>query len=198
MEPPVRVSIQENLHFHCYSSVTEAFIIILLIAGTQTSKSLHLRGSGKDMNNDDKHHKVPYRGSIRFNWSGLPCIDFREKVLLLLENGFGSMLVNGATLLQAVRQTDPCGVFGNPARALAPPRIAYEIGGRVRKAFSCMMNYTAPIFMVLHICDRHMPITLSSSIMPVSVSCKSKSAVIATNPAVATVSEPLTRSTLFL
>ena len=84
-------------------------------------------------------------------------MDFNEKVLFLLQNGLGSMMSNGGTLLQTVRQTDPGGVLGNPARAVAPQRVIDESIARNRKAFSCIMNYIVPRCYMYKYFNRHMP-----------------------------------------
>ena len=68
--------------------------------------SLRLRGSG-DPNNDSKFNDIPYLTNMRFEWDGLPCLDFGENILNPLSNGLGSMNVKGATLLETVQERDP-------------------------------------------------------------------------------------------
>ena len=106
--------------------------------------SLRLRGKGDDVNNDSKHHDIPYLTNIKFRWDGLPCIDFRERVLHILENGLGTILTGGGTLLQTVLETDPGGRLGNPARAIATPDEVKGSVARNVKAFSCICNYMIP------------------------------------------------------
>jgi hypothetical protein len=106
-------------------------------------KPLRLRGSG-DPNNDSKFNEIPYLTKIRFEWDGLPCIDFQERILNQLDNGLGSMLHSGATLLMTVNRTDPGGVFGNPMRAVAPQDKIDDSDLRNTKAFSCILNYINP------------------------------------------------------
>ena len=102
--------------------------------------SLRLRGSG-DPNNDSKFNDIPYLTNMRFEWDGLPCLDFGEKILNPLNNGLGSMNVKGATLLETVQERDPGGRLGNPPRAAAPPDVLDENRQRIVKAFSCILNY---------------------------------------------------------
>ena len=156
MEPLDACSIQETPFIDIHVIIGNTFLLVLLNIG-KSKKSLRLRGSGEDMNNDDKFNKIPYLDNIRFKWNGLPCMDFREKVLFLLENGLGSMMSNGGTLLQTVRQRDPGGVLGNPARAVAPQRVVDESIARGRKAFSCIMNYIVPKCYLYKYFNRHMP-----------------------------------------
>ena len=45
---------------------------------------LFLRGGGgNDVNNDSKFNDIPALTKIGFQWNGLPCIDFDEKVLFM-------------------------------------------------------------------------------------------------------------------
>ena len=76
-----------------------------IITIEQKTLSLRLRGSG-DPNNDSKFNDIPYLTNMRFEWDGLPCLDFGEKILNPLNNGLGSMNVKGATLLETVQERD--------------------------------------------------------------------------------------------
>ena len=111
-----------------------------LIGLTQQRPALRLRGSG-DPNNDSKYNEIPYLSNIRFEWDGLPCLDFNEKIMYPLNNGLGSMNIKGATLLQAVQETDPGGRLGIPPRAAAPPDVLVDNQQRIMKAYSCILNY---------------------------------------------------------
>ena len=62
----------------------------------------------------------------------------------MLENGLGSMLINGGTLLETVKRQDPGGVLGNPMRAVAAPDVVRDSRKRNVKAFHCILNYMHP------------------------------------------------------
>ena len=134
------VYIQE---FCIYDHKRSSYIIFQLVSHAllPNGYALRIRGAGDDPNNDKNHHDIPYLTNMRFRWDGLPCIDFRERVLNTLENGLGSMLTNGGTLLQTVRRQDPGGVLGNPPRAAAPQDVVNGSDARNVKAFSCILNY---------------------------------------------------------
>ena len=153
MEPPDGCAIEENFIFDALASYPKiipnqclhiVFHTTFILYSSHKTFPLRLRGAGEDVNNDTKFNEIPYLTNIRFKWNGLPCIDFREKVLFILENGLGTMLINGGTLLQAVQQSDPGGVMGNPPRAAASQKIIDESDSRKAKAFHCMMNYISP------------------------------------------------------
>ena len=79
-------------------------------------------------------------------WDGLPCIDFQEKIMYPLNMGIGSVYVKGsnqtgATLLQTVKQTDPGGTLGTPARAVAPQAVIDDSNARNNKAYHTIMNF---------------------------------------------------------
>ena len=81
-----------------YSSSHKHFHVMMTSHGKLNCfKALRLRGRGDDPNHDSKNFEIPYLTNAKFRWDGLPCIDFREKVLNVLENGLGSMLINGET-----------------------------------------------------------------------------------------------------
>ena len=107
-------------------------------------KTLRLRGSGNDFNNDKTHNEIPYLSKIGFLWNGLPMIDFQEFVMNPLNNGLGSISMKDATLLATVQRSDPGGVFGNPTRAAALPDTVKESDARNVKAASCILNYINP------------------------------------------------------
>ena len=101
---------------------------MLLASRLQNSKLLRLRGAGDpNPNQDSKFNEIPYLSKMNFTWNGLPCIDFDEKILNILNNGLGSMNIKGGTLLQTVRRTDPGGLNGNPPRAAATPSICWRL-----------------------------------------------------------------------
>ena len=82
---------------------------------------LRIRGAGSDPNTDSKFNDIPYLTKMNFMWNGLPCIDFDEKVLNMLNNGLGSLNIKGGTLLSTVRRSDPGGIFGNPCLLYTSP-----------------------------------------------------------------------------
>ena len=90
-----------------------------LLAAKKTTFILRVRGGVGEPNVDRRANEVPYLTNIKFMWNGLPCIDFQELVMNPLDNGLGSITVNGATLLETVRMTDPGGVLGMEPEALA-------------------------------------------------------------------------------
>lgn len=106
--------------------------------------NLRLRGSGDNPSLDNKFHDIPYLSKMNFMWNGLPCVDFDEKILNILNNGLGSMDIKGGTLLATVRREDPGGVLGNPPRATAPNDIVEDSHRRNNKAFCCILNYIDP------------------------------------------------------
>ena len=113
MEPPDVRYVKEFLLLNKNS--LRSFHFVYSISGAKiASGTLRLRGKGDDVNNDSKHHDITYLTNIKFRWDGLPCIDFRERVLHILENGLGTTLTGGGTLLQTVLETDPGGRLGNP------------------------------------------------------------------------------------
>ena len=143
MEPPDVRYVQEFLLLNKNS--LRSFHFVYSISGAKiASGTLRLRGKGDDVNNDSKHHDIPYLTNIKFRWDGLPCIDFRERVLHILENGLGTTLAGGGTLLQTVLETDPGGRLGNPARAVATIDEVKHSMARNVKAFSCICNYMLP------------------------------------------------------
>ena len=108
-------------------------------------KTIRLRGgTGSEPNTDSKFNEIPYLSKMNFMWNGLPCLDFDEKVLNILNNGLGSINIKSGTLLATVRRTDPGGILGNPPRAAAPPDVVAESDQRNLKAFCCILNYMDP------------------------------------------------------
>ena len=93
MEPP-DVVITENFPIS-FVLFIEYNSIVYAVTVTASFGTLRLRGSGENPNDDKKTFDIPYLTNAKFKWDGLPCIDFREKVLNILENGLGSMLTNG-------------------------------------------------------------------------------------------------------
>ena len=126
-----------------YQYLLYQFCNIICISYNLPIRSVtRIRGGG----DDEKYNDIPSLTSSRFMWDGLPCIDFQEKVMYPLNNGLGSVYVKGtnqtgATLLQTVRQTDPGGVLGTPARAAAPQAIIDDSNARNNKAFHSILNY---------------------------------------------------------
>ena len=115
----------------------------LFIAGiSMPMSSLRMRGGG----DDEKYNDIPSLTSSKFMWDGLPCIDFQEKIMYPLNMGLGSVYVKGsnqtgATLLQTVKQTDPGGTLGTPARAVAPQAVIDDSDARNNKAYHTIMNF---------------------------------------------------------
>ena len=139
------VYLQEIPIYDEYSSSHKHFHVMMTSHGKLNCfKALRLRGRGDDPNHDSKNFEIPYLTNAKFRWDGLPCIDFREKVLNVLENGLGSMLINGGTLLETVKRQDPGGVLGNPMRAVAAPDVVRDSRKRNVKAFHCILNYMHP------------------------------------------------------
>jgi hypothetical protein len=103
---------------------------------------LNLRGGG---NEDKNRHEIPYLTNIKFQWNGLPMIDFIEKIIYPLNMGLGSFSMGKpgrtATLLITAKKRDPGGLFGVPTTATAPADIKFEHGERVERLFCCIMNY---------------------------------------------------------
>ena len=98
---------------------------------------LRLRGSGlQNPNTDDKSAEIPYLTREKFQWNGLPRTEFREHIILPIQNGLATMTVNGYSLLDTCNQTDAGGVFGNPPRATASAQIIAESDHRNQKAFA--------------------------------------------------------------
>ena len=108
-------------------------------------KAVRIRGgAGSEPNTDSKFNEIPYLTKMNFMWNGLPCLDFDERVLNVLNNGLGSINIKSGTLLATVRRTDPGGLLGNPPRAVAPPDVIDESNQRNLKAFCCILNYMDP------------------------------------------------------
>ena len=103
--------------------------------------SMRLRGGADEQ--DKNYNDIPYLTKRNFIWDGIPCLDFREKIMYPLDNGLGSIWQKGGTLLQTVKYVDPGGVRGNPPRAAATPQQVEDSDARNVKAFHCLLNYIA-------------------------------------------------------
>ena len=79
-------------------------------------RAIQIRG-GTNPNVDKKWSDIPALTLVKFQWDGIPKVDFQELVLFPLNAGLGSISMNGNTLLAAVRRRDAGGVFGNPPRS---------------------------------------------------------------------------------
>ena len=136
MEPP-----DDGYYFCNAHNMKAAFCIFVFVKVSQST--LRIRGGG---DTDDKYNVVPSLTDMRFMWDGLPCIDFRERIMYPLENGLGAVYVKGSnqtggTLLQTVRRIDAGGVLGNPARLVAPQAVIDDSNARNVKAFHTILNY---------------------------------------------------------
>lgn len=118
---------------------TSAFIQMLQPV-VPTNISLRLRG-GMNPNLDKRWNEIPSLTLQRFQWDGVPKVDFNEVVMFPLNAGLGSISMNGNTLLATVRRTDAGGALGNPPRGAAPPNIVAESMQRNERAFACILNY---------------------------------------------------------
>ena len=127
--------------FICDSCNTASKCYLIGQPTAHFATTLRVRGGAGDPSSDKIFNEIPYLTNIRFEWDGLPSIDFQERVLNQLDNGLGSVLQSGATLLQTVNERDPGGRLGNPLRAAAPANIIEESDLRNTKAFSCILNY---------------------------------------------------------
>jgi hypothetical protein len=129
--------------------------LLFVFPYTRYSNVLRVRGGTNDPNSDKRFNEIPYLSNIRFEWDGLPTIDFQERVMNQLDNGLGSILQSGATLLATVNEVDPGGRLGNPLRAGAPQATIDESYLRNNKAFCCMLNYINPKSNVYKMFMRH-------------------------------------------
>ena len=134
---------KDSIRILCFHREQHA-LVFMLLSNTTNGMMLRLRGAGDNANVDSKFNEIPYLSKMNFMWNGLPCLDFGEKVLNLLNNGLGSMNIKSGTLLATIRRTDPGGVLGNPPRAAAPPDVVEESNQRNLKAFCCLLNYIDP------------------------------------------------------
>ena len=134
---------KDSIRILCFHREQHA-LVFMLLSNTTNGMMLRLRGAGDNANVDSKFNEIPYLSKMNFMWNGLPCLDFGEKVLNMLNNGLGSMNIKNGTLLATIRRTDPGGVLGNPPRAAAPPDIVEESNQRNLKAFCCLLNYIDP------------------------------------------------------
>ena len=116
-----------------------------------TIQTYRLRGGG---NEDKNRHEIPYLTNIKFQWNGLPMLDFIEKIIYPLNMGLGSFSMGKpgrtATLLITAKRRDPGGLFGVPTTATAPADIKFEHDERVERLFCCIMNYIDPCASRLH------------------------------------------------
>ena len=71
-----------------------------------SNHSLRLRGGTPYPSNDKSFNEIPYLTNMRFLWNGLPQIDFVRRIMYPLNNGLGSVTLNGDTLLSTARRTD--------------------------------------------------------------------------------------------
>ena len=71
---------------------------VLSIHGYQ---ALRLRGAGDDFSRDNKYNEISYLTNTRFMWNGLPSIDHLENVVYPLQNGLGTVIMDGSSLLEA-------------------------------------------------------------------------------------------------
>ena len=79
---------------------------------------------------------------IRFEWNGLPQVDFMENVMYPLNNGLGSIVEKGYSLLRTAKRTDAGGLNGVPNRAAATQQQRDESDLRNERTFACILNYT--------------------------------------------------------
>ena len=126
----------------------DSLMPLLMDIHTTSINSLRLRGGGGDANSSKDYNQIPYLTNMNFKWNGLPCIDFQERVLYPLNNGLGSVLCNGATLLATCKRSDPGAIHGTPSTAAAAALTAAGDSSveddhklRVIRAFCCLLNY---------------------------------------------------------
>ena len=150
MEPRDEFSFVNTLGIHSVIKPTHSIVAIAMLSGFKTLYhpwdgkvySLRVRGGGNnDMNNDSKYNDIPALTKLNFQWNGLPCIDFDERVLNVLNAGLGSISSDGDTLLDTCLQVDAGGVLGAPPRAAASAKTVQKSMKRNKRAFACILNY---------------------------------------------------------
>ena len=113
------ISLEKHVFvFICDSCNTASKCYLIGQPTAHFATTLRVRGGAGDPSSDKRFNEIPYLTNIRFEWDGLPSIDFQERVLNQLDNGLGSILQSGATLLQTVNERDPGGRLGNPFEQL--------------------------------------------------------------------------------
>ena len=117
-----------------------ALMLPVVILICHSTKSLRLRGAGSDSDNN-KSNDIPALNKIRFEWNGLPQVDFMENVMFPLNNGLASVIDKGYSLLRTANRTDAGGLRGNPNRAGASPQQIEESDLRNERTFACILNY---------------------------------------------------------
>lgn len=102
-------------------------------------KALRLRGAGgDDFSRDNKYNEIPYLTNTRFMWNGLPSIDHLENVVYPLQNGLGTVIQGGSSLLDTVLRKDVGGTLGPPATTADQTKDHKD---RIAKTFCCILNY---------------------------------------------------------
>ena len=127
---------------------------VITITGYDLFTSIRTRGGspkGIDpthayyVNNDSKFNDIPMLTAMRFLWNGIPTIDFLHKVGYILNNGLGSVVVDGSTLLECAQLRDIGGPLGNPSTVVAMAMRDQKIYNshllRKLKLFHCLLNY---------------------------------------------------------
>ena len=140
MEPPDAVyhNVLDKYKMYFAQAGDEKFFTVMSILKVKTN-SLRLRGGGDPV--DKRFNDIPYLTSRGFKWNGLPCIDFHEKVMNVINHALGSILFNGSTLLQTAQMVDKGGIQGNPPRATAPQSVVDDSLLRCVKLYACILNY---------------------------------------------------------
>ena len=116
-------------------------------------RAIRIRG-GTNPNVDKKWSDIPSLTLVKFQWDGIPKVDFQELVLFPLNAGLGSISMNGNTLLAAVRRRDAGGVFGNPPRAAASNEVVEQSDQRIERAAACILNYISSNSMIYKLFQR--------------------------------------------
>ena len=118
-----------------------ALVLPLTAVAYYNTKSLRLRGGADDTDNN-KSNDIPALNKIRFEWNGLPQVDFMENIMYPLNNGLASIVDKGYSLLRTARRTDAGGLNGVPNRAAATQAQNDESDRRNERTFACILNYT--------------------------------------------------------
>ena len=156
MEPPDVVYKGSEWSFH----MTHIVMICIIPNSTENlqyyscNKTMRIRGGMDNPKDDEKTDEIAALKNKRFFWDGLPRIDFNEAILQPLENGLATVMVKGWSLLDACRQRDAGGLFGNPSRMAALQPVIDESVSRNKKAFASIMNYTSSQSFFYRMCMR--------------------------------------------
>ena len=103
MEPPDGFGVNDYL---IYANTATIAAISTAFNGTKT---IRLRG-GMNPNVDKKYAEIPALSATKFQWDGIPKIDFNEVVMFPLNAGLGSLSVNGHRAAALGGLPSTCGV----------------------------------------------------------------------------------------